>query len=260
MTSFPFISIITASLNSAATLANTLESIKNQSNQDIEHIVIDGLSQDSTREILKSYEGSYNLQWISELDHGIADALNKGLKIARGKYISIIQADDRLLQPDTLYDVQNHILMHCYDIHSFPVYKEFPNQLRRLKKPIRCLWWNRFKFIFLHQGCFVHRRVFEKIGGFRNEFRINMDYDFFYRALNSNSSVSFGDFPVAIMGGEGIGTRKDNMPLRLEEEWRVQQLNENRRFWRFAQSLFRTFYLPYKMSSIHKNFQNYYKF
>lgn len=256
----PFFSIITASYNCGATIEQTIQSVRSQSIQSCEHIIIDGGSVDISLDILAKQCRTYNAQFISEPDSGIADALNKGLAIASGQYIIVIQADDQLYAPQTLKQVHSSIKEQQVDIFSCPVVFKNPDRGHILRKPIKRIWWNRFKFIFPHQGTFVHRRVFEKIGGFQKEFRINMDYDFFYRALNSNSSVSFGDFPVAIMGGEGIGTRKDNMPLRLEEEWRVQRLNENRRFWRFAQSLFRTFYLPYKMSSIHKNFQNYYKF
>ena len=185
----PCFSILTAALNRRSTIQDTLESIANQTFRSFEHVVIDGGSRDNTVEILKKYEHRYPLRWISEPDEGIADALNKGLRIATGHYIIVLQADDIFLTPDTLTLVAVTINKAHKDIYSFPVYLNHPTQGRKLRKPIRHLWYNRFKFIFLHQGCFVHRRVFKQIGGFRPEFKINMDYDFFYRALNAMDSA-----------------------------------------------------------------------
>ena len=86
------VTILTAALNSGATIKKTLESVRNQTFRDFEHVVIDGGSRDETLEILKEYENTYNLTWISESDKGIADALNKGLRLAGGRYIIVIQA------------------------------------------------------------------------------------------------------------------------------------------------------------------------
>ena len=96
MNKSPFISILTASLNSESTLNKTLESIRDQSFQDLEHIVIDGGSRDETHKILKENEKSYNLIWISEPDHGISDALNKGLQLARGRSKRMKPSDDQM--------------------------------------------------------------------------------------------------------------------------------------------------------------------
>jgi hypothetical protein len=118
------------------------------------------------------------------------------------------------------------------------------------KKPIKFLWWNHFKFVFLHQGCFVHRRVFERIGGFRKEFKICMDYDFFYRALAEPLSVKFGSQPVALMGGAGVGSDLKFIHKRLAEERQVQAQNEQNPGWETAQFIFRLFYRPYKRFQI----------
>lgn len=248
----PFITILTASLNSGATIRKTVESIKNQSFQDLEHIVIDGGSHDETLMILKQNEKAYNLTWISELDCGISDALNKGLNLARGKYIHVLHADDHLLSSDSLKKVYGLIKKEQYDIFCSPVYKKHHLYGNRLLKPIRLLWWHHFKTIFLHQGSFVHRRVYDLIGGYRPNFSIAMDYDFFYRALMSRSIVKFGHQPIAVMGSKGISSNQDFILQRLQEEALVQRLNETNPFWRFAQLLFRTFYFPFKLRLLPK--------
>jgi glycosyltransferase involved in cell wall biosynthesis len=243
----PFFTILTASLNNDSTIKQTVTSIKRQTFQNFEHIVIDGGSDDETLDTLKEVRESYNIFWTSEPDNGIPDALNKGLERANGRYIIVLQADDSFLKSNTLEDVYTKLKSEHIDICSFPVILQHPVKGRILRKPIARLWWNHFKFIFPHQGCFVHQRVFKKIGGFREEFTINMDYDFFYRALQENCIVKFKKIPVALMGGKGVGTDPKMMNKRLKEERRVQQLNERNPFWRLAQNIFACFYLPYKM-------------
>ncbi len=241
-----FFTILTASLNNESTISKTLDSVKNQSFRDLEHIVIDGGSTDKTTAILKSFDHAYKLKWISERDHGISDALNKGLKQAKGRYILVIHADDRLLDETILETTYPLIKDERFDIYSFPVVLNHPVKGKILVKPIKLLWWHRFKNIFLHQGSFVHRRMFERIGPFRTQFSINLDYDFFYRCLINGAKVKFDRRPLALMGGTGIGSNRDFLTTRLREEALVQHLNEKNAFWQSAQLLFRTLYLPYK--------------
>ncbi len=248
MNKSPFISILTASLNSESTLKKTLESIRSQSFQDLEHIVVDGGSRDETPMILEESEKDYNLTWISEPDNGIAHALNKGLRLARGRYILVIQADDCLLNEQTLAGVFNR-LQYDFDIHCFSVIFENSVGDKRLGKHITLLWWHRFRNIFSHQGVFVHRRVFDRIGKFNENFSISMDYDFFYRALKDGCTVKFEKTPVALMGGTGISA---DTVMRLKDEFRVQKFNENNPFWRVAQTIFKTLYFPYKISLLPK--------
>ena len=247
MKNSPLFSVLTASLNNGFTIERTLESVKNQSFQDFEHIVIDGGSRDETLDILKEYENTYNLLWISEPDNGISDALNKGLGLSSGRYIIVIQADDQLIHPNILDNVFPQLKNEKFDILSFPVILDHPAKGKVFSKPIQHLWWNHFKFVFRHQGCFVHKRVFDQIGVFRNEFKICLDYDFFYRALTRNYSVKFGKFPVTLMGGEGVSSNPKFILKRLKEERLVQALNEKKLFWRLFQFIFHMLYLPYKI-------------
>ena len=248
MTEEPFFTVLTASLNNGATIRNTLESVKKQDFRDVEHLVIDGGSSDDTVSILKKYMGGYNLSWISENDKGIADALNKAVTESCGDYLLVIQADDRLVDDGVLEKVFPLLRDEGCDIHSFPVILDHPELGKSLRRPIPVLWWNRFKFIFPHQGTFVHRRVFERIGGFREDFSIAMDYDFFYRAILAGCTVKYHrEPPVALMGGSGVGTRLDFLKRRLREESLVQEMNERNPLWRMGQIVFKRLYHPYKM-------------
>lgn len=242
----PPITLLTASLNGAETLEDMIRSVKSQTMSHLQHIVIDGGSTDGTLDILKKYEQDYDLAWISEPDKGIADALNKGLALAKGDYILVLQTDDRLLGEDSLEKAWMAIGQCPSDFHLFPVIFHHPRKGKRLLTPVSSLWWNHFKFIFCHQGCFAKRQVFDNIGRFRTEFAITFDYDFFYRALNARCTVHFEDFPVTVMGAGGISSNAAFLFKRLEEEYLVQKRNEESRFWMLAQRIFRVFYMPYK--------------
>ena len=90
------VSIITATYNSAATLRDTLDSVLAQTYQDIEYIIVDGLSADGTQEIVKAYEPRFGgrLRLVSEKDKGLYDAMNKGLRMATGDIVGVLNSDD----------------------------------------------------------------------------------------------------------------------------------------------------------------------
>ena len=98
------ISIITATWNSGRTLSDTIKSIINQTYNNIEYIIIDGSSSDDTINIIKEYEPKFNgrLKWISEKDNGLYDAMNKGIRMATGDVIGILNSDDFYASSDVL--------------------------------------------------------------------------------------------------------------------------------------------------------------
>ncbi len=241
----PFFSIVTASLNNASTLGDTLNSVSTQRFDSVEHIVIDGDSQDDTLRILNSFKDKYNLRWSSEPDQGISDALNKGIRLATGRYILIIQADDFLYGDDVLARAYELLRNEQYDIYSFPVFVIYQNGRKVLYGPRKYTRLRyHFKNIFPHQGTFVHSRMYDRIGLFRDELKISMDYDFFYRCMNANASFCKGTIPLAVWRGAGVSDTEKYR--RIKEEMRVQDFNEKNALWRAAQKLFRVLYLPYR--------------
>lgn len=103
------ISIITATYNSEKTLKDTLESVLKQTYTNYEHIIIDGMSKDSTIKIVKEYEDKYKgkLRYISEKDTGLYDAMNKGIKMATGDVIGILNSDDVYANETVLEKIAN---------------------------------------------------------------------------------------------------------------------------------------------------------
>lgn len=245
-TSRIFFSILTATLNVQETIHETLASVKNQSITNVEHLIMDGGSTDGTLNMIQSFENTYNLEYISSPDSGIAEALNKGIEVSRGRYLLVLHGDDKLITNDILSQTYSLLKREDIDICAFPVMLCRPSGKYTLMKPIHFLWWHHFKTIFMHQGVFVHRRVFDAVGGFRTKFKIAMDYDFFYRTINSKIPTTFETLPVAVMGGRGISARPDLLAKRLWEERIVQLDNERSRFWRLLQAVFWAFYGPYK--------------
>ena len=101
------ISLITVTYNSSKTLRDTIVSVLAQTYQDIEYIIIDGLSEDNTIEIIKEYEPQFEgrIRWVSEKDSGLYDAMNKGFRMATGEVIGIINSDDLIAEPTAIEDV-----------------------------------------------------------------------------------------------------------------------------------------------------------
>src|SRR5680860_122406 len=101
------ISLITPSYNSAATIARTIDSVIAQNYPDLEYIIIDGGSKDNTAGVVASYQDKIKLNFISEPDNGIYDAMNKGVKLATGEIIGILNSDDIFYDEKVLTTVAN---------------------------------------------------------------------------------------------------------------------------------------------------------
>ena len=101
------ITIITATYNSGVTLRDTIESVLSQTYLDYEHIIVDGKSKDATLDIIREYEPRYQgkLRWISEPDKGIYDAMNKGIRMATGDVVGLLNSDDFYTSNDVLEHV-----------------------------------------------------------------------------------------------------------------------------------------------------------
>ena len=101
------ISLITVCFKSAGTLRTALDSVLEQKGVDLDYIVVDGGFDDGTVELLKEYEAKFagRMRWISEKDRGMYDAINKGIKMATGDVVGILNADDMLESPETLAQI-----------------------------------------------------------------------------------------------------------------------------------------------------------
>lgn len=212
------ISIITITLNSDTHLEQTITSVCRQSYDNREHIIIDGGSTDCSVEIIKKYEDKISY-WVSEPDNGISHAMNKGLCHASGDYILFLHADDYLHDNFALESAVRH-MKKAAPIYIFPVLLNYDGAWKKSKN--RSLgWWTNFKMASCHQGQFCARELFSKLGGFDEQLKICMDYDFLLRAYRAGIKAKIiNEFPPTVMRQTGISSRQNwqDIQKRLKEE------------------------------------------
>jgi glycosyltransferase involved in cell wall biosynthesis len=240
---YPIISIVTACFNAEKSIKNCLLSIQSQSFEDYEHIVIDGNSKDSTLKIIAEHAAA-NCRVISEEDDGIADAMNKGIKAARGEFIIFIHADDLLLNTNSLQQVAQ-ALDNQTDIVCFDVI--FGKTHRLLKANNLKFYWN-FKIPGCHQGMLFRRSLFESVGMFKHEFKFAMDYELILRAIRANCCIRILNTPIAYMGDEGVSSRVDwdSLRKRFAEERKVHKIYASSKKLRLPYAIYWPLYLGYR--------------
>ena len=215
----PKFSIITVCYNAATHLEQTIQSVLGQDYTNLEYIVIDGKSTDSTPIILDKYRVKID-HIISGPDKGIADAMNKGLEYAAGDWILFLHAGDYLLSSNSISIVLAYIQKNpdC-DIYTFNIL--FGDSSQWVKKRSRGFQsWINFKNGFPHQGAICSDQIFQKIGNFDTDYKINMDYDWFLRAYRAGARARTVNEIISFMRNDGISSQldKNTLKLRLSEE------------------------------------------
>jgi len=179
------ISIITPSYNSKKTLSRTIESVVSQECKDIEYIIIDGGSTDGTLEIINEYKDKISKK-ISEKDNGIYDAINKGINLATGDVIGILNSDD-------FYDnnkVLQTVLNIFEDSNIDAIYGDINYFANDIKKTTR--YWEAGEYderklnngwAIPHPALFLRKSVYDKCGLYNVSFKIAGDYEFILRIL-----------------------------------------------------------------------------
>lgn len=183
------ISIITATYNSAETVRNTFDSVLNQTYKNIEYIVVDGLSKDNTVEIIKEYAEKFEgkMRYISEKDRGLYDAMNKGLAMATGDIVGILNSDDFYTSNNILEIVANNFdegeIDAVYgDIH-FVNSNDLTKCVRYYSSAIFSRRLMRFGFMPAHPSFYCKREVYEKYGAFNTKYKIAADFDSLFRFI-----------------------------------------------------------------------------
>jgi glycosyltransferase involved in cell wall biosynthesis len=183
----PSISVITPCMNAAATLQETLDSVRDQAYPDVEHIVVDGGSADGTLELLGSAAG---VRWVSEPDDGRVDAANKGLAMASGDVVAWLNADDRY-EPGALTAVGEALARNpaaVWVTGYCRIIDDAGNEIRRAVTAYKSLLLRRWSFgLYLTQNfvadpaTFVRRSAVEAVGPLNAAYRTSHDYDLWLR-------------------------------------------------------------------------------
>jgi len=203
------VSIITVVYNGLPFLSEAIESVINQEYEGLEYIVIDGQSTDGSLDVIKSYGQSIH-KWVSEPDEGIYDAMNKGISMASGEIIGILNADD-VLEPGILPEIAESFEKTNADY----LYGNVDRITKRGVKygSIKSLPKDRIpagkyrQVPFPHPSLYVKKRVFDKIGKYDTSFKLNADYDFILRILSSDFKSVYLDKSIARYrdGGKSSG-------------------------------------------------------
>lgn len=217
------ISVITVSYNSSKTISRTFDYMLLQSLPPMEYLVIDGASSDTTVDIIKSYEPKFkdkgiNFKWISEKDNGIYDAMNKGIRLAQGDLIGIINSDDHYMpwtintvtevadeNPDV--DVYHGLLRHTAN--------------GKLSRITGLPSWQLASNMIEHPTCFVKKSTYERYGAFNLSYRYVADYELMLRLKKAGCKFYLIEKVLADFEENGAGnssaSRKEALRLQLSE-------------------------------------------
>ena len=257
------ISIITATWNSSKTLQTTIDSVLTQIEYckdcdiEVEHIIIDGGSNDNTLNIIKSNESKYNgnIRWISEKDNGIYDAMNKGINIATGDIIGILNSDDFYTSNDILKTValtfrnSDDSLDAVYgDIH-FVKDEDLTKCTRYFSSRFFYPFLLRFGFMPAHPSFYCKKRVYEKYGLYDLQFKTSSDFEYMVRVFSNtkfNAQYINKDFVTMRTGGESTAgfesKRKVNhdisMSLKKHHIYTNQLFQFVRYIWRVGEIIY----------------------
>lgn len=170
----PLVSIFTVVFNGAKYLEQTIQSVINQSYDNVEYIIIDGGSTDSTLDIIQNYEDQIDY-WVSQKDNGIYDAMNKGLKLSSGDIIGIINADDWYSDDSITKSV--HALLESNADYSIGNIQKTPSKL--VARPIFPLINNYIyqEMMYPHISAFFKKNVYKDVGLFDVNYAISADFD-----------------------------------------------------------------------------------
>lgn len=250
------ISLITACYNSAETIGTAIESVLSQKGVDVEYIVVDGGSKDGAVDIIKEYADktlnsqlqtpNFTFRWLSESDKGMYDAINKGIKMATGDVVGILNADDVLATDDTLARIAAAFQPSKQTTHHSPtpslldsstidcVYAdirfvregESVEALRKAKSVRYCSaakwrpWMFRFAAMVPHPSFYVRRECFERLGGYSLDYRICADFELELRYLYL-AKLKAAYLPECVvvmrMGGMSTAGWRSNMEINRED-------------------------------------------
>lgn len=227
------VSIITITYNSEKTLRDTMESVLIQSYPDIEYIIKDGGSKDGTMDIVHEFEPKFSgrLKYVSAPDAGIYDAMNKGIELATGDIIGIINSDDYLALPNSIDKIVEGFLSHDADaVYGYTkcISQDNPNVILEASnskyfKP----WMMRGGYQLSHPSFYCKKDLYAKYGLFKTKYRIAADFDLLVRLILINK-IKLHYIPAEIatfrMGGASSNGMNSFKTMYFEQR---QILKEN---------------------------------
>jgi glycosyltransferase involved in cell wall biosynthesis len=216
------ISIITVSYNNAGTIADAINSVLAQTYKDIEYIVVDGASNDGTKDIVASF-GQRISRFISEPDMGLYDAINKGIRIASGEIVGILNSDDFFCNNTVIERIvesfrENEIDAVIGDVRfvdTVNTSKVVRYYSSKHFKPARF----RFGFMPAHSSFYVKRELFEKLGYYKTDYKIAADYELLIRFMYIHKiTYKYLEMPFVSMRMGGVSNKSIHSIYTLNKE------------------------------------------
>lgn len=180
------LSIITINWNNVSGLEKTLASVLQQKEQDFEHIIVDGASTDGSVEHIMLYHAQRPAVWVSERDNGIYNAMNKGIRMAQGQYVMILNSGDYLASPDVVGRMYDELRLCQYPPILFGnIIKSWPNGRTAVDRQLfgDISFLDFYKGTLNPDGTLVQRSLFEKYGYFDESMKICSDWAWFMRVV-----------------------------------------------------------------------------
>lgn len=216
------VSIITVAFNAEATIRDTIESVLAQDYPDIEHIIIDGVSKDHTAEIVRSY-GDCIAKFVSEPDRGMYDGMNKGIKLATGDVIAILNADDFYVNSQVVSTIVEHFHKYQVDAVFGDLVYVKNDDLNKVVRYYSSASFHPSKFAYgwmpAHPTFVVKRSAFDRYGFFKTDYKIAADYELLIRFL-AVQQMSYHYIPQVLVkmrtGGASTANLSSNWILNRE--------------------------------------------
>jgi glycosyltransferase involved in cell wall biosynthesis len=204
------ISIVTVCYNSEATIRDTIESVLSQSYPNIEYIVVDGASKDGTMAIVSAYKDRI-AKIISEPDKGIYDAMNKGVGLASGDFVGILNSDDIFASAHAITDLTEFLAVNpqfdgAYADLVFVQREQTGNVTRTYSSRNFSPWKIRFGFMCPHPTFYVRRRFFDELGFYSLGYRVSADFELMTRFIRNGVRLGRSPRVMVKMREGGIST------------------------------------------------------
>ena len=237
------ISVITINYNDKIGLTKTINSVVNQSYTDFEYLVIDGKSTDGSMEIIEEYKSKINY-WVSEPDSGIYNAMNKGIRAAKGEFIIFMNAGDTFFNNEVLSKV-NPLLNAEIGIYYGNLIFKINEKQTKLCRPPSVLSFSYFvDFSLPHQATFIKKQLFDNHFFYNENLKIMSDWEFnFVCICKQNVPYKHLDILIANFDNSGISSNPKNeneiskereiiylkhFPLFLEDSNKLNLINSKR--------------------------------
>jgi len=221
MSKGPKISVITACYNSANTIADTMASVASQSYDNIEHIVVDGLSKDKTIEVVERFP--HVAQIIQEKDKGMYDAINKGINASTGDIVGILNSDDFFTHDEVLKKVSEAFESKNIESVFGDVKFVSPEDPEKVVRYYSCKGWEPRKFglgyMPAHPTFYARKECFDKYGDYQIDYKICADYELVIRFLHTNRvTYKYIDDCMVTMRAGGISNEGIKSRITLNKE------------------------------------------